>query len=129
MCPLYALNKTTTRQTIDFSGHPLSAMLDYPIMCRLTAQNPRLARLRLSRAGLCGVTAGGRGRRSLTGPRSLAITLKAAPPRLVVLDLARSFVDDAAVEVIAHGLENNRVLTKLILAGNSIGGQVRQVPV
>lgn len=95
-------------------------------MCRLAAINPRLARLRLSRAGLCGVTSAGRGRRSLTGPRSLALTLKAAPQRLVVLDLSRSFVDDAAAQAIAHGgLEHNRVLTNLIISGNSIGGEVK----
>lgn len=63
-------------QTIDLSGQALSATLDYPIVCRLIAGNPRLARLRLSRAGLCGVTSGGRGRRSLVGLHSLALTLK-----------------------------------------------------
>ncbi|CAN0065691.1 unnamed protein product, partial [Sphacelaria rigidula] len=109
-------------QTIDLSGQALSATLDYPIVCRLAAKNPRLARLRLSRAGLCGVTAAGRGRRSLVGPRSLAVTLKGAPPRLVVLDLSRSFVDDVGVQAICRGgLEHNRVLTNLILSGNSIG--------
>ncbi|CAM9754320.1 unnamed protein product, partial [Ectocarpus sp. 12 AP-2014] len=108
-------------QTIDLSGQALSATLDYPIVCRLAARNPRLARLRLSRAGLCGVTSGGRGRRSLAGLRSLALTLKAAPPRLVVLDIGHNFIDDSAIEVIAAGLEENQVLTNLILQGNGIG--------
>lgn len=116
----------SARKTIDCSDQGLSATLDYPILCRLAAHNPRLARLRLSRAGLCGVTSAGRGRRSLAGPRSLAMTLAAAPPRLVVLDVSRSFVDDSALDVIARGLENNRVLTNLILHGNDIGAQVRK---
>eukprot|EP00752_Nemacystus_decipiens_P009822 g8764.t2 len=107
-------------QTIDLSGQALSATLDYPIVCRLIAGNPRLARLRLSRAGLCGVTSGGRGRRSLVGLHSLALTLKAAPPRLVVLDIGLNFVDDEAMEVVSRGLEKNRVLTTLVLQGNGI---------
>ncbi|CAM9676644.1 unnamed protein product [Laminaria digitata] len=108
-------------QTIDLNDQPLSATLDYPIVCRLIAGNPRLARLRLSRAGLCGVTYHGRGRRSLVGADSLALTLRAGPPRLVVLDVGSNFVDDAAMTVIAKGLEKNRVLRNLSLKGNAIG--------
>lgn len=112
-------------QTIDLSGQALTATRDYPVVCRLAAGNPRLARLRLSRAGLCGVTSAGRGRRSLAGVRSLALTLRAAPPRLVVLDVGLNFVDDAAVEILARGFEKNAVLTSLILKGNGMSGKVR----
>lgn len=50
---------------------------------------------------------------------------QAAPPRLVVLDLGHNFLDDEAIDVIARGLEKNRVLTTLILQGNGIGEKVR----
>ncbi|CAN0025441.1 unnamed protein product, partial [Ectocarpus sp. 12 AP-2014] len=46
---------------------------------------------------------------------------QAAPPRLVVLDIGHNFIDDSAIEVIATGLEENQVLTNLILQGNGIG--------
>lgn len=123
--PLPCLRSACFTKTIDFSGKSLSATLDYPVICRLTAKNARLARLRLSCAGLCGVGWGGRGRRSTVGPISIALTLEANPPRLVVLDVSRSFVDDAAVEAMAAGLEKNHVLTTLALQGNNIGEQVR----
>lgn len=52
---------------------------------------------------------------------------QAAPPRLVVLDIGHNFIDDSAIEVIATGLEENRVLTNLILQGNGIGEKVSTV--
>ena len=54
----------------------------------------------------------------------MALTLKAAPPRLVVLDVVSNFVDDAAMAVIAKGLEKNRVLRNLSLKRNAIGEKV-----
>lgn len=42
-----------------------------------------------------------------------------------MLDLGHNFLDDEAIEVIARGLEKNRVLTSLILQGNGIGEKVR----
>ena len=58
------------------------------------------------------------------GADSLALALTAAPPRLVVLDIDSNFVDDAAMAVIAKGLEKNRVLRNLSLKGNAIGEKV-----
>lgn len=60
-------------------------------------------------------------------PRTpLLSSLQAAPPRLVVLDIGLNFVDDEAMEVVARGLEKNRVLTTLVLQGNGIGEKVKQ---
>lgn len=41
-----------------------------------------------------------------------------------MLDLGHNFLNDEAIEVIARGLEKNRVLTTLILQGNGIGEKV-----
>lgn len=43
-----------------------------------------------------------------------------------MLDLGHNFLDDEAIEVIARGLEQNRVLTTLILQGNGIGEKVKR---
>lgn len=91
-------------QTIDLSGQALSATLDYPIVCRLAAGNPRLARLRLSRAGVCGVTSGGRGRRSLVGLHSLALTLKVSGWDAVVDRWAISVLNFSAAAVFVFAL-------------------------
>lgn len=109
---------------MDLSGKQLSATLDYPIICRLIKENPRLARLRLPRAGLCGVTAAGRGRRSIWGLRALSLMLEASPARLVVLDLGHNFLDDDAAVELARGLEKNTVLRSIVLHGNSISAKV-----
>lgn len=58
----------------------------------------------------------------ITSPRSI----QAVPPRLVVLDIGLNFVDDEAMEVVARGLEKNRVLTTLVLQGNGIGEKVNE---
>ena len=42
----------------------------------------------------------------------------------MVLDVGLNFVDDAAMTVIAKGLEKNRVLRNLSLKGNGIGEKV-----
>ena len=60
--------------------------------------------------------------RDHSSPRSI----QAAPPRLVVLDIGLNFVDDEAMEVVARGLEKNRVLTTLVLQGNGIGEKVNE---
>lgn len=112
---------------MDLSGKQLSANLDYPIICRLIKENPRLARLRLARAGLCGVTAAGRGRRSIWGLRTLSLTLEVCPARLVVLDLGHNFLDDDGAVELARGLEKNTVLRSIVLQGNSIGTKVESV--
>lgn len=115
-------------QTVDLSGKQLSANLDYPIICRLIRENPRLARLRLARAGLCGVTAAGRGRRSIWGLRALSLTLEVAPARLVVLDIGHNFLDDNGAVELARGLEKNNVIRTIVLQGNSIGAKVKTIP-
>lgn len=47
----------------------------------------------------------------------------------MVLDIGHNFIDDSAIEVIATGLEENRVLTNLILQGNGIGDKVSRYSV
>ncbi|CAM9895276.1 unnamed protein product, partial [Choristocarpus tenellus] len=110
-------------QTIDLSGQPLSHSLDYPVLARLVACNPRAARLRLAHAGLCGLNPDGRGRRGLEGCEGLAWVLRAGPPRLTVLDLGHSFVENVSMAVLALGLVVNRTITSLTLRGNGLGAQ------
>ena len=110
---------------MDVSGELLSATLDYPIICRLLKENPRLARLKLARAGLGGVTSGGRGQRSISGLKALSLTLEASPPRLVVLDVSNSFLDDGAAVELASALSRNSILKNLVLRGNRIGAKVK----
>ncbi len=120
--PLSALREDSS---INLSGLPLSADLDYPVVMRILKKNESLRKLCIAQAGLCGVLEYGRGKRTLTGVNELKGLLQSRKLNegvdLVFLDISNNGIQDEEAIVVSEGISSLPGLVHLYLSGNSFG--------
>jgi Ran GTPase-activating protein (RanGAP) involved in mRNA processing and transport len=113
---------TASAHTLDLTNIPLSAELDYPAVMPLLVQHKSVSKLVLSGAALCGVSPDGRGRSTLTGLIAFGRALQTGrrfAHKLLLLDLSRNYITDAAAAVLAEGLKPCTALSTLDLSCNA----------
>eukprot|EP00953_Heterococcus_sp_UTEX-ZZ885_P019475 10868-Heterococcus_DN1.PRE.1 len=95
----------------------------------LLVQHKSVTKLVLSGAALCGVSPDGRGRSTLTGLMAFCRALQAGrrfAHKLVLLDLSRNYITDAAAALLAEGVKACTALSTLDLSCNDVRGSGMQ---